>query len=148
MVSFVAEHGGAAFPNLADLLSADIDAVFIATLPDSHAAYSIAALRSGKAVLCEKPSAPTKKELEAILQCAEATGMLWMEAMKPPFFPLFQQLKSHLAADPIGAVQFVRAGSSLANVRRTIRRSTSTTRAGHFWALVCTALSSPLIGLG
>jgi predicted dehydrogenase len=33
-----------------------------------------------------------------------------MEAMKPPFFPLYQRLRSHLEADPIGPVGFVRAG--------------------------------------
>jgi scyllo-inositol 2-dehydrogenase (NADP+) len=40
-----------------------------------------------------------------------------MEAMKPPFFPLYQRLRQHLAADPIGTIGFVRAGhcdSSLA----------------------------------
>jgi predicted dehydrogenase len=33
-----------------------------------------------------------------------------MEAMKPPFFPLYERLRQHLEADPIGPVGFVRAG--------------------------------------
>jgi predicted dehydrogenase len=39
-----------------------------------------------------------------------------MEAMKPPFYPLHQQLQEQLRNDPIGTVQFVRAGCSLTNV--------------------------------
>jgi predicted dehydrogenase len=36
-----------------------------------------------------------------------------MEAMKPPFFPLFRRLMEHLAEDPIGDIGFVRAGCSI-----------------------------------
>ncbi|WP_211256372.1 Gfo/Idh/MocA family protein [Edaphobacter aggregans] len=39
-----------------------------------------------------------------------------MEAMKPPFFPLYRRLREHLEQDPIGQVAFVRAGSSIADV--------------------------------
>jgi hypothetical protein len=39
-----------------------------------------------------------------------------MEAMKPPFFPLYRRLREHLEQDPIGQVAFVRAGSSIANI--------------------------------
>jgi hypothetical protein len=113
---FVAEHGGVAFFSLAELLEADVDAIYIATLPDSHAEYSIKALQAKKAVLCEKPSAESREKLETILRVATDSGMLWMEAMKPPFYPLFTELKKHLQTDSIGTVQFVRCGSSLANV--------------------------------
>jgi len=33
-----------------------------------------------------------------------------MEAMKPPFFPLYVKLREHLNQDPIGPIGFVRAG--------------------------------------
>ena len=33
-----------------------------------------------------------------------------MEAMKPPFFPLYTQLQAHLRSDPVGNIGFVRAG--------------------------------------
>lgn len=36
-----------------------------------------------------------------------------MEAMKPPFYPLFIKLMEHLAKDPIGDIGFVRAGCSI-----------------------------------
>jgi predicted dehydrogenase len=96
--------------DLNDLLAAPLDAVYVATHPDTHAALCVAALAAGKHVLCEKPSALSVSQLEQILTAARLHDRLFMEAMKPPFFPLYQRLRAHLAADPIGAVRFVRAG--------------------------------------
>ena len=102
---------------LAELLTTDIDAIYVATHPDSHANLCTQALAAGKHVLCEKPSAINVAQLEQILAAAHLHNRLFMEAMKPPFFPLYERLRQHLAADPIGPVGFVRAGhcdSSLA----------------------------------
>jgi predicted dehydrogenase len=111
--SFVDQYGGTACLSLEELLASNIDAVYIATLPDSHAAYSIAALKAGKHVLCEKPAAINLKQLEEVLQLAEKQNLLFMEGMKPPFYPLYQQLKVYLQTDPIGEIRYVRAGSSV-----------------------------------
>jgi predicted dehydrogenase len=97
-------------PTLEALLASGIDAVYIATHPDSHAELSIAALAAGKHVLCEKPSALNVRQLQQILTAAREHDRLFMEAMKPPFFPLYQRLRRHLLDDPIGPVGFVRAG--------------------------------------
>jgi predicted dehydrogenase len=97
---------------LEDLLAADIDAVYVATHPDTHAELSIRALAAGKHVLCEKPSAVNQRQLEQMLGAARKHDRLFMEAMKPPFFPLYQRLRKHLVNDPIGPVGFVRAGHS------------------------------------
>jgi predicted dehydrogenase len=110
---FVGQYGGKACVSVDDLLSSDIDAVYIATLPDTHAEYSIAALNAGKHVLCEKPSAINLTQLEPVLQLAKAKGLLFMEGMKPPFYPLYQKLKEYLVTDPIGPVGYVRAGSAV-----------------------------------
>jgi predicted dehydrogenase len=141
VAAFVAEHGGSrsdhgecvAAATVEELLLQlpDITAIYIATLPDSHAEYSVAALRAGKAVLCEKPSAPSAVELSRILAVARAEGRLWMEALKVPFYPLYRELSRLLRGAPdhasaagaaggsasgIGQVRFVRAGSSLTGV--------------------------------
>jgi len=116
VAAFVAEHGGAPFDNVEALLASDVDAVYIATLPDSHAAYCIAAFRAGKHVLCEKPAAVNLKQLDEVLAVAKETGLLFMEGMKPPFYPLYQKLKKHLLTDPIGKIGYVRAGSSVADI--------------------------------
>lgn len=51
-----------------------------------------------------------ERQLVEVLEVARQCDRLFMEAMKPPFFPLYQRLKEHLAADPIGQVGYVRAG--------------------------------------
>ncbi len=114
---FVNQYGGNPFQSLDDLLTApDIDAVYIATLPDSHMQYSIALLNAGKNVLCEKPATVNLLQLDEVLAVAKQTGKLYMEGMKPPFFPLYKKIKEYIATDPIGDVSYVRAGSSVADL--------------------------------
>lgn len=96
--------------SLDELFSTQIDAVYVATHPDTHADFCIQALAAGKHVLCEKPSALNQRQLAEILAAARRYDRLFMEAMKPPFFPLYQRLRRQLAADPIGPIGFVRAG--------------------------------------
>lgn len=102
--------------SLEALLATDVDAVYVATHPDTHAEFCIAALAAGKHVLCEKPSALNQNQLAQILAAARLHDRLFMEAMKPPFFPLYRRLRRRLADDPIGPVGFVRAGHSDASV--------------------------------
>ncbi|MCB9135456.1 MAG: Gfo/Idh/MocA family oxidoreductase [Anaerolineales bacterium] len=52
----------------------DIDVVHVCTPNSSHAEISIAALESGKHVMCEKPMAKTAAEAKAMLDAAKATG--------------------------------------------------------------------------
>lgn len=112
---FALRHATQAYPSF-DVLLDDIDALYIATLPDSHAHYARRALSAHRAVLCEKPAAISARELDDLLRLAKASNVLFMEAMKPPFYPLFRRLAEHLASDPIGDIGFVRAGCSLADV--------------------------------
>jgi scyllo-inositol 2-dehydrogenase (NADP+) len=97
-------------PTLDSLLCSDVDAVYVATHPDSHAEFCIAAIEAGKHVLCEKPAALNVRQVERVIAAAGEHDRLFMEAMKPPFFPLYRRLRAHLEADPLGPVGFVRAG--------------------------------------
>ncbi|GHD64931.1 Gfo/Idh/MocA family protein [Jeongeupia chitinilytica] len=108
--AFAREFGGAAYASLEGLLNSEIDAVYIATPHTSHARLAIRALAAGKHVLCEKPAAISAAELETVLACALEHGKLFMEAMKPPFYPLYRKLREQLEREPIGPVGFVRAG--------------------------------------
>jgi predicted dehydrogenase len=96
--------------SLDDLLSADVDAVYIATHPDTHAELCLRALAAGKHVLCEKPATLSERQLKTVLKAAGLHDRLFMEAMKPPFFPLYRKLREHLDADPIGPIGLIRAG--------------------------------------
>jgi len=95
---------------LSHLVSTSVDVVYISTHPDTHAEICIQALAAGKHVLCEKPAALNVRQLESVLAAARQHDRLFMEAMKPPFFPLYRRLRDHLDADPIGPVGYVRAG--------------------------------------
>jgi predicted dehydrogenase len=95
---------------LEELLGADVDAVYVATHPDSHTEFCVKALVAGKHVLCEKPATLSERQLVEVLAAARDNDLLFMEAMKPPFFPLYQRLREHLKKDPIGPIGFVRAG--------------------------------------
>ena len=96
--------------SLGELLAAGVDALYVSTLPDSHAQICIQALAAGKDVMCEKPAALNSRQLEGVLEAARGSRRLFMEAMKPPFFPLYRRLREHLEKDPVGQVGFVRAG--------------------------------------
>ncbi len=62
--------------------------ILINTAPnDLHAAPSIAALRAGKAVLCEKPLARTAREAEAMLRAAVEAGPTAMTGFNYRFVP-------------------------------------------------------------
>lgn len=114
--AFAHEHGGVACTSFEELLASGIDALYIATLQDSHVDYAIAALEAGLHVLCEKPATINQAQLERVLAAARHAQRLFMEAMKPPFYPLYRALRAHLAKDPIGQVGLVRAGCSASNV--------------------------------
>ncbi|KVL36238.1 oxidoreductase [Burkholderia territorii] len=114
--AFCDTSGGTPAASLDALLASDIDAVYIATLHDSHARYAQAALAAGKAVLCEKPATLNATQLDAVLDAARTAGRLFMEAMKPPFFPLYRRLRAHLHDDPIGEIRLVRAGCASSSV--------------------------------
>ena len=48
----------------------DIDVVVVLTPPDTHAEISVAAMRAGKHVLCEKPLSRTIREAEDMVRIA------------------------------------------------------------------------------
>ena len=59
------------------LADPEVDIVLVATPNDSHRELSIAAMRAGKHVLCEKPVTPTSAELEEILAVSKQTGKVF-----------------------------------------------------------------------
>lgn len=59
------------------LADSEIDIVLVAAYNNFHKELSIAALRAGKHVLCEKPATMTSAELEEIIAVSEETGKLF-----------------------------------------------------------------------
>lgn len=69
------------------LADPSVDAVYLALPHDLHREWAIATLRTGKAVLCEKPACLTEAEMREVAEVARGEGRLFMEAMKPRFTP-------------------------------------------------------------
>lgn len=107
------------YADLAALLADEIDAVYVATPHTAHPHYALACLEAGIAVLSEKPAAPSLALLEPVLQSAERHGVLFMEAMKSAFYPLYRQVKTMIAEGAIGEVNFVQAGFAFVAADRT-----------------------------
>ena len=83
--------GGVAGSAHAALLARpDVDAVYVALPPALHLEWSVAALRAGKAVLCEKPLCASVEETERLVRTAAETGTLLMEGTKTRFEPLYR----------------------------------------------------------
>lgn len=84
-----------------------IDAVYVA-LPNSlHAQWTVAALRAGKAVLCEKPLCTTVEETSDVLAVAQETGMPLWEAFVYPFREQTRRIHEILESGEIGEVREV-----------------------------------------
>ncbi len=89
-----AEFGMAPYNDL-ELLLADqsVDIVAIDTPPASHAALSMAALRAGKHVFCEKPLATSLEDAAAVLRMAEAAGAVFSLDYVMRANPLYRLIK-------------------------------------------------------
>lgn len=98
-----------------DILHADdIDAVYIATHPDTHLDYTIRAAEAGKAVYVEKPVARSAAECRRMLDACDRAGVpLWVAYYRRAL-PRFRKIRSLIDA---GAIGRVRAVSSLRHQR-------------------------------
>src|SRR5699024_3466825 len=74
---YAARHGVPRWYDDADALINDpeVDAVYIATPPGSHADYAIRVAAAGKPVYVEKPMARTADECRAMIDAADAAGV-------------------------------------------------------------------------
>ena len=84
-----------------------VDAVYIATPPDSHKAYTLAAAAAGKPVYVEKPMALNHTECGAMIEaCRKATVPLFVAYYRRQL-PRFLKLKSLLDGGVIGQARLV-----------------------------------------
>jgi predicted dehydrogenase len=102
------------FPNLhrdyVDLVARDdLDAVSICAPNHLHAPVAIAALESGKHVLCEKPLARTGAEAEGIVRVAREAGRVVHIAFTQRERGDVQVLKRHIVDGNLGRIYHVKA---------------------------------------
>ena len=106
---YARRHGVPRWYDDAEALIADaeVDAVYIATPPDSHLHYTQRVAAAGKPVYVEKPMARTGTECQLMVQACADAGVPLFVAYYRRCLPLHEKVKSLLAAGAIGAPRFV-----------------------------------------
>ncbi len=82
----------------------NVDAVYIATPHQYHFEWIIKCLEAKKAVLCEKPACMNSNEMKQVMQLAKENHVLFMEAMKTRFIPLYKEIKQRIINQEIGKI--------------------------------------------
>ena len=80
----------------------DVNAVYIATPPGSHAEYAIQAMQAGKPVYVEKPMAANYSECMDMIRVSEETGMPLFVAYYRRMLPGFVKVKEIINSGVIG----------------------------------------------
>ena len=93
----------------------DVDAVYIPLPNSQHAAWTIAAARAGKHVLCEKPLAMTAAEAEEMVRACANEGVLLMEAFMYRLHPSWEAVRELVASGRIGRLRAVQSWFSYFN---------------------------------
>ncbi len=82
----------------------DVNAVYVATPPSSHATYAIMAMKAGKPVYVEKPLASNYMDCARINRVSEQTGRPCFVAYYRRYLPYFQRVKEIIQNGVIGRI--------------------------------------------
>ncbi len=85
----------------------DVDAVYVATPPDSHREYVVRVAHAGKPVYVEKPMARTALECEDMISACEEAGVGLFVAYYRRAMPRFATVKELLDSGRIGQLRSV-----------------------------------------
>ena len=106
---YAARHGISKFYGDADDLINDpeIDAVYIATPPDTHGYYALKVAAAGKICCIEKPMAPTYEESVLVNNAFKEKNIPLFVAYYRRSLPRFKQIKSWIEANEIGDIRHI-----------------------------------------
>lgn len=93
------------------LEDADVDAIYLALPHAHHREWAMRAIDWDKAVLSEKPAMLTAGEMREVAEASREHGVLFMEAMKPRFQPIYPKICEQVKR--IGRIKAI--GASLCN---------------------------------
>ncbi len=85
----------------------DIDAVYIATPPDSHRDYALQVAAAGKPCCIEKPLAPSYADSQAIVEAFDRKDLPLFVAYYRRTLPRFEQVHDWLREKAIGTVRHI-----------------------------------------
>ncbi len=104
------ETSAAVFSDWRDLLkSAEVEVVIVATLHDSLAEITLAAIKAGKHVLVEKPAARNSAELEPLIMAAARNGTMVRVGFNHRYHRAFLKARELFDAGALGELMFIRA---------------------------------------
>ncbi|MDF2612280.1 MAG: dehydrogenase [Clostridia bacterium] len=83
----------------------NVDIIYVSTPNSFHKEHVILCLNAGKAVICEKPFALNKEEVEEMIQIAREKNVFLMEAMWTRYLPSINKVKEWLTQNKIGAIK-------------------------------------------
>ncbi|MBZ0297709.1 MAG: Gfo/Idh/MocA family oxidoreductase [Anaerolineae bacterium] len=92
------------YDNYDNFLNADLDVVVIATPIQIHAEQSIAAMESGKHVLCEQTAAYTIEDCTLLVETVNRTGLKYMMAENYTYFHYIRQWKEQVDQGKLGKI--------------------------------------------
>ena len=81
----------------------DVDAVLIAGPTATHREAVLAAVSAGKAVMCEKPLAPSFDQVRELANAVAASGVVAQVGFHSRFNPMFARLREMIADAELGA---------------------------------------------
>ena len=98
-------HIGKWYTDAQELIDdSDVNAVYIATPPSSHATFAIMAMKAGKPVYIEKPLAANYEDCARINKISADTGVPCFVAYYRRYLPYFQRVKEFIDRGIIGKI--------------------------------------------
>jgi len=85
----------------------EVNAVYVATPPNTHAEYAIRVMRAGKPVYVEKPMAMNEAECREMIKVSKETGQPLFVAYYRRALPYFVKVKELIDTKMIGDVRLV-----------------------------------------
>jgi predicted dehydrogenase len=109
--TFAREHGFKKYYGSYEELATDkdVDIIYIASPHSHHLAHTMLCLRNKKAVICEKAFALNSIEVEEMINEAHNQKVFLMEALWPPFQPLYKKAMEVLMCGETGRLIHINA---------------------------------------
>jgi predicted dehydrogenase len=131
-----------AYGSYEEMLSAhDIDAVYVPVPNALHAEWTVAAIRAGKHVLCEKPLTTSLADHDAVEAAARATGRVVTEAFMYRHHEQTQRVVTLVASGALGAITLVKGAFTFWLSREHDVRLDPWLGGGSLWDVGCYPVS-------
>ncbi len=106
VIDFANRHGvGKWYTNADELINdKEVDAIYVATPPNTHAEYAIKAMLAGKPVYVEKPMAINYSECQRMIEVSKETRVPLFIAYYRRFFTYFLKIKEIIDSQKLGSI--------------------------------------------